>query len=89
MLIATLHSVLRDGGYVERDERVLNEYCQYERKKNGAYGAIQGCHDDLLMTRAIGLRVCIYEMSLPQIIQKKKTESTEDAVSYSAGYADI
>ena len=89
MLIATLHSVLRDGGYVERDERVLNEYCQYERKKNGAYGAIQGCHDDLLMTRAIGLRICIYEMSLPQIIQKKKTESTEDAVSYSAGYADI
>ncbi|MBQ7280601.1 MAG: terminase [Bacteroidales bacterium] len=68
MVISTLVKVLREGLYTERDERCLDEYLCYERKPNGAYGAISGKHDDLLMTRAIGLHIAMNEMPLPRIV---------------------
>ena len=58
MIISTLVKVIRERLYIERDKRCLDEYDTYERKPNGAYGAIVGKHDDLLMTRAIGLHIC-------------------------------
>lgn len=70
MIISTLVKVIRKQMYVERDERCIDEYLFYERKKNGAFGAIVGKHDDLLMTRAIGLHICFYEMEIPKIISK-------------------
>lgn len=69
MIISTLVKVVRDGMYVERDERCLNEMLVYERKPNGSFGAIVGEHDDLLMTRAIGLHICYYEMDPPRRIE--------------------
>ena len=66
MIISTLIKVVRDRLYIERDKRCLNEYNTYERKQNGAYGAITGKHDDLLMTRAIGLHICFREMDMPE-----------------------
>lgn len=69
-LISTLTKVIRDGLYVERDKRCLDEYLTYEKKKNGGWGAITGKHDDLLMTRAIGLQICFYEMEIPKVIQR-------------------
>ena len=71
-IISTLVKVIRDHLYVERDERCLDEYLCYEKKKNGAFGAITGKHDDLLMTRAIGLHIAFYEMELPTIVVKTK-----------------
>lgn len=71
MIISTLVKVIRDRLYTERDERCLSEYLQYERKANGAYGAIAGCHDDLLMTRAIGMHICFAEMDMPQIVERR------------------
>lgn len=65
MIIATLVKVIREGMYVERDEDCLDEYLSYERCQNGSYGAIAGCHDDLLMTRAIGLHIIFHEMDIP------------------------
>lgn len=73
MIISTLVKVIRETLYVERDQRCLDEYLTYERKKNGAYGAIPGKHDDLLMTRAIGLHICFFEMDIPKPVKKKKT----------------
>lgn len=67
MIISTLVKVVREGLYVERDERCLDEYLVYERRPNGSYGAIPGAHDDLLMTRAIGLHICYYEMEPPRL----------------------
>ena len=71
-IISTLVKVIRDHLYVERDARCLDEYLCYEKKKNGAFGAITGKHDDLLMTRAIGLQIAFYEMELPTIVMKTK-----------------
>lgn len=74
MIITTLIKVIRERLYVERDERCLDEYLCYERRQNGSYGAISGKHDDLLMTRAIGLHISIYEMPPPVIIQLEKRQ---------------
>ncbi|MDE5811960.1 MAG: terminase, partial [Muribaculaceae bacterium] len=72
MVISTLVKVIREHLYTERDTRCLDEYLQYERKPNGAYGAIVGHHDDLLMTRAIGLHICYYDMDPPRIVPRRK-----------------
>lgn len=69
-IISTLVKVIREKLYVERDARCLDEYLCYERKPNGGWGAITGKHDDLLMTRAIGLHISYYEMDLPVIEEK-------------------
>ncbi|MBP5498617.1 MAG: hypothetical protein J6X81_04540 [Muribaculaceae bacterium] len=55
--ISTLIEYVRDGLYVERDREAVNEMSWYEVKQNGGYGAKRGKHDDILMTRAIGLTV--------------------------------
>lgn len=70
MIISTLVKVIREGLYVERDKRCIDEYLNYEKKPNGSFGAKQGTHDDLLMTRAIGLHICFYEMKLPQVVAR-------------------
>lgn len=70
MIISTLIKVVRDRLYVERDEQCINELKTYERKPNGAYGAVLGAHDDILMTRAIGLHICFHEMDMPTVIDR-------------------
>lgn len=72
MIISTLIKVIREHLYTERDERCLDEYVVYEKKQNGAFGAIIGKHDDLLMTRAIGLHICFFEMPIPTIVLRVK-----------------
>lgn len=69
MIISTLVKMVRESGYVERDERCLDEFLTYE-KKGSVYAAIAGKHDDLLMTRAIGLHICYYEMDMPVIVNR-------------------
>jgi hypothetical protein len=70
MIISTLVKVIRENLYTERDARCLDEYLCYEKKQNGAFGAITGKHDDLLMTRAIGLHICYFEMELPRFVPR-------------------
>jgi hypothetical protein len=64
MIISNLIAAVRDGGYVERSNEACNEMAVYEVKPNGAYGAKDGCHDDVLMTRAIGLYIAETEPPL-------------------------
>ena len=52
--ISALIAALRDDKYVERDIEAVNEMRFYE-EHNGRYAARAGKHDDILMTRAIGL----------------------------------
>ena len=66
MVISNLVRVVREGLYIERDERCVDEYLTYERRPNGSYGALTGKHDDMLMTRAIGLHICLNEMTAPR-----------------------
>ena len=52
--VTALIAALRDGTYIERDQEAVNEMRCYE-EHNGRYAARPGKHDDILMTRAIGL----------------------------------
>ena len=52
--VAVLIAAVREGSYVERDIEAVNEMRCYE-EHNNRYGASPGKHDDILMTRAIGL----------------------------------
>lgn len=55
-LVNQMNKRLREGGYVERDVRALDEADCYEVKPDGSYGAVEGGHDDIYMSRAIGLK---------------------------------
>ncbi|MDE6755959.1 MAG: hypothetical protein K2J66_02335 [Muribaculaceae bacterium] len=57
MIINGMIARVRERGYIERDEGALNELLTYQVKNNGSYGAQEGCHDDMLMARAIALHV--------------------------------
>ena len=53
--------ILRDNLYIEHDIQALDEYSCYEKQPNGSYGAMKGRHDDILMTRCIGLYIAFEE----------------------------
>ncbi|MDE5876882.1 MAG: terminase [Muribaculaceae bacterium] len=67
MIISGLICAIRERLYVERCEACLEEYLTYERRPNGSYGALPSTHDDMLMTRAIGLHISRHEMPLPEL----------------------
>jgi hypothetical protein len=65
LIINNYVSMLREGSYIERNHEALHEARVYEQKKNGSFGAKAGKHDDILMTRMIGLHICFNELPLP------------------------
>lgn len=75
MIIANYVVMLRERGYVERNGDALNEARVYEQKKNGSFGAKEGKHDDILMTRMIGCHICYAfdEIPMPKIVEEEKT----------------
>ncbi len=57
MLIIHLQGLLREQAYDEPCHDACNEYAVYEQGPRGTYAARQGFHDDIVMSRAIGLFV--------------------------------
>lgn len=55
-LVNQMNKRFRELGHVERDVRALDEADCYEVKPDGSYGAVDGEHDDIYMSRAIGLK---------------------------------
>lgn len=72
LIIDNYVTIIRENNYIERDNEACNEARWYEKKINGSFGAIHGQHDDILMTRMIGLQIC-YELPLPKIITSTST----------------
>lgn len=70
VVIYNLKVVIRERLYVERQEACLDEYLTYVETENNVFEAMEGYHDDRLMTRAIGMQVCYHEMELPRIVKK-------------------
>lgn len=54
-MISHLISLVRDGLYIERSSAACDELSQYEQLASGGYAARRGCHDDMLMARALAL----------------------------------
>lgn len=70
VVIYNLKVVIRERLYIEREEACLDEYLTYVETENNVFEAMEGYHDDRLMTRAIGMQVCYHEMELPRIVNK-------------------
>ena len=56
-LVTQMTKRLREILYIERDKRALDEIGWYELKPDGSYGAVDGKHDDIYMSRGIVLKV--------------------------------
>lgn len=63
MLIAGLQSDIREGAFRENFRDAVDEFATYEEPRQGVFAARVGCHDDMLMARAIALQVA---RSLPE-----------------------
>lgn len=70
VVIYNLKVVIRERLYIEREEACLDEYLTYVETENNVFEAMEGYHDDRLMTRAIGMQICYHEMELPRIVKK-------------------
>jgi hypothetical protein len=81
--VTELIVALRDGTYLERDIDAVNEMRNYE-EVNGRYAARQGKHDDILMTRAIGL----YIMHEPCIKKMLECASPDKSLADDQWYAE-
>lgn len=81
IIITNLQTVVREALYIERDEMCLDEYGVYIETEDGAYEAPSGFHDDILMTRAIGMQVCYFEMERPRIRKMNQYRQTNEVIS--------
>ena len=77
VIIHNLKAIVREHLYVEREEECLDEYLTYVENEKGGFEAMEGYHDDRLMTRAIGMQICYHEMELPRIIKRPRQTTTK------------
>lgn len=75
LIITFLNKALREILYLERDEETCDEMAFYEEKDDGSFGAIEGQHDDEVMTTAIGVYVC-HRMPAPVILSNTPSASS-------------
>jgi len=75
LAVDALNKDIRDDGYIEYDGRVCDEMDSYEIKADGSYGAVDGGHDDMVMTTAIGRHVSS-TMPVPVIVNTEKKVKT-------------
>ena len=66
MIIDLYHALLRDIGYIEYDQRAMNECSMFEVKENGTLGAVKGHHDDIVIATSIGLWACTSYLPPPK-----------------------
>jgi hypothetical protein len=64
-IVNHLIALVRELGYVERNERALDELNVYELKDDGNWGAMKGKNDEHVIVRAIGLWISSTQMDPP------------------------
>lgn len=66
-LVNLLVAWIRDRLYIERDYDAIDEFSWFELKKNGRHGAVEGKHDDIVMSRGIALLVAYDNPLTPKL----------------------
>jgi hypothetical protein len=69
-IVLHYNKVLRQGLYLEYDERVPAEAHSYENQGNGKYNAVEGQHDDLLIVTMLNNWACYSYMEAPELVEK-------------------
>jgi hypothetical protein len=73
LIVNTLNAAIREGSYVEKDERACDEMDTLEYKTDGSIGAVDGSHDDIVITTAGVVWMALKYMPLPVIRVPYKT----------------
>lgn len=71
---------LKEDMYIERCIDAVDEHDTFEIKDNGSLGAVEGCHDDRLITRAIGVWICYQVLRPPYMIGDDYFTSTRKTI---------
>jgi hypothetical protein len=74
----------RQGDLIERYHMACDEMEVYEIKQNGTRGAVDGEHDDIVMSTAIGSYISKYHMDLPYIIKWDSRNSNKTKINSAA-----
>ena len=68
MIMDNLNGLLRESGYIEREAQACDQMDYYEVKENGSLGAVDGEHDDKVITRAGALWLATKFMPPPKLV---------------------
>jgi hypothetical protein len=71
MILSSLNEALRDTTYIERDKEAINELNCFEEKQNGKTGAVEGAHDDIVISTAGAVWLATSYMEPVKIITPK------------------
>jgi hypothetical protein len=82
IIINTMINALRNNYYIEHDLDACHEYDVFERKSNGSYGAQDGEHDDILITRCIGYYIATQENATPITIHRSNRNRPINEASF-------
>lgn len=82
-IIDNLIAFVDDKLWEEPDEEMYRELYKYERKDDGSLGNIEGKgnHDDVLMSTAIALWVCMNDMEKPDWIRENHTQKVDTVIT--------
>lgn len=81
LIIDTLNATMREEAFIERDIRAIEEYARYEHKEDGSMGAVEGEHDDIVITRAGVVWLSLNYMDAPKKIDERPKRSGKKLVS--------
>lgn len=84
MLLNQLDAAIEDGLYVERDETALHELDLFEQRVDGTLGAVEGNHDDVVISTAGTVWLALSQM--PPVSarepQRRRSSSTPHAAQF-------
>ena len=80
-IIDALIAAARDREYIEKDDRAVDEMDTFERKDDGRLGAQDGCHDDLVITRAGCVWAALKYLPPPKYADEKHTSERRTIIS--------
>lgn len=80
LIVDSMVETVRELDYIERDLDACHEFNVFEKKKNGAFGAREGHHDDIAMTRFIGIYVS-KQLPIPKEIISQPTKRKTSVIS--------
>ena len=82
-IIDNLIAFVDDKLWEEPDDEMYKELHIYERKDDGSLGNIEGKnnHDDVLMSTAIALWVCMNDMEKPDWLKENRTQRQDTVLT--------
>ena len=69
MILDNLNAALRDASFIEHAQEAVDEYNCFEEKPDGSKGAVEGAHDDIVISRAGALWLAQSFMEPPKIVR--------------------